>query len=39
MVRTLTIAASAALLIFTSATFAQRTGGTAEEAKAMLMKA
>ena len=40
MVRTLAIAAtSAALLMFSPAAFAQQTGGTAEEAKAMLVKA
>jgi hypothetical protein len=40
MVRTFTVAAaSAALLMFSTATFAQQAGGTAKEAKAMLMKA
>jgi hypothetical protein len=40
MIRTLTIAAvSAAVLMFSPAAFAQQTGGTADEAKAMLMKA
>ena len=40
MFRTLTIAvASAAVLMFSPAAFAQQTGGTADEAKAMLMKA
>ena len=40
MVRTFTVAAaSAALLMFSTATFAQQAGGTAEEAKAMLVKA
>jgi len=40
MFRTLTIAAaSAAVLMFAPAAFAQQTGGTADEAKAMLMKA
>jgi hypothetical protein len=40
MFRTLTIAvASAAVLMFPAAAFAQQTGGTADEAKAMLMKA
>ena len=40
MVRTVTIAAvSAAVLMFSLAAFAQQTGGTADEAKAMLMKA
>jgi signal transduction histidine kinase len=40
MFRTLTIAvASAAVLIFSPPAFAQQTGGTADEAKAMLMKA
>jgi hypothetical protein len=39
-IRTLTIAAvSAAVLMFSPAAFAQQTGGTADEAKAMLMKA
>jgi Single Cache domain 2 len=40
MFRTLTIVvASAAVLMFSPAAFAQQTGGTADEAKAMLMKA
>jgi hypothetical protein len=40
MFRTLTIAAvSAASLLLSPAAFAQQTGGTADEAKAMLMKA
>jgi predicted membrane protein len=40
MLRTLMIAAaSAAVLMFSPAAFAQQTGGTADEAKAMLMKA
>ena len=40
MIRTFTIAAvSAAVLMLSSAAFAQQTGGTADEAKAMLMKA
>ena len=40
MFRTLTIAAaSAAVLMFAPAALAQQTGGTADEAKAMLMKA
>jgi hypothetical protein len=40
MFRTLTIAvASAAVLMLSPAAFAQQTGGTANEAKAMLMKA
>jgi hypothetical protein len=40
MFRTLTIAvASAAVLLISTAAFAQQTGGTADEAKAMLMKA
>ena len=40
MLRTLTIAAvSAAVLLLSPAAFAQQTGGTADEAKAMLMKA
>jgi hypothetical protein len=39
MVRTLAIAATSALLMFSPAAFAQGTGGTAEEAKAMLAKA
>jgi Single Cache domain 2 len=40
MIRTLMIAAaSAAVLMFSPAAFAQQTGGTADEAKAMLMKA
>ena len=40
MFRTLTIAvASATVLMFSPAAFAQQTGGTANEAKAMLMKA
>jgi hypothetical protein len=40
MFRTLTIAvASAAVLLLSPAAFAQQTGGTANEAKAMLMKA
>ncbi|MGC2788234.1 MAG: cache domain-containing protein [Roseiarcus sp.] len=40
MFRTLTIAvASAAVLMLSPAAFAQQTGGTADEAKAMLMKA
>jgi hypothetical protein len=40
MLRTLMIAAaSAAVLMFSPAAFAQQTGGTAAEAKAMLMKA
>jgi hypothetical protein len=40
MIRTLTIAAvSATVLMFSPAAFAQQTGGTADEAKAMLMKA
>jgi hypothetical protein len=40
MIRALAIAAaSAAVLMFSSAAFAQQTGGTANEAKAMLMKA
>jgi hypothetical protein len=40
MFRTLTIAAvSAAVIMFSPAAFAQKTGGTADEAKAMLMKA
>jgi Single Cache domain 2 len=40
MFRTLTIAAvSAAVLLLSPAAFAQQTGGTADEAKAMLMKA
>jgi hypothetical protein len=40
MIRTLTIAAvSAAVLMFSPVAFAQQTGGTADEAKAMLMKA
>ena len=39
MFRTLTIVvASAAVLMFSAAAFAQQTGGTADEAKAMLMK-
>ena len=39
-IRTLTIAAvSATVLMFSPAAFAQQTGGTADEAKAMLMKA
>jgi len=40
MFRTVTIAAvSVALLLVSPAAFAQQTGGTADEAKAMLMKA
>jgi hypothetical protein len=40
MVRGFAIAAaSAAVLMFSPAAFAQQTGGTADEAKAMLMKA
>ena len=40
MIRTLMIAAaSAAVLAFSPTTFAQQAGGTADEAKAMLMKA
>jgi Single Cache domain 2 len=40
MIRTFVIAAiSAAALAFSTAAFAQQTGGTADEAKAMLMKA
>ena len=40
MFRTLTIAAaSAAVLMLSPTAFAQQTGGTADEAKAMLMKA
>ena len=40
MLRTSMIAAvSAAVLMFSSTAFAQQTGGTAAEAKAMLMKA
>ena len=40
MLRTCIIAAvSAAVLMFSSTVFAQQTGGTAEEAKAMLVKA
>ena len=40
MICTLMIsAASAAVLMFSPAAFAQQTGGTADEAKAMLMKA
>jgi hypothetical protein len=40
MFRVLTIAAvSAAVLLASPAAFAQQTGGTADEAKAMLMKA
>ena len=40
MFRTLTIAAaSAAVLALSPIAFAQQTGGTADEAKAMLMKA
>jgi hypothetical protein len=40
MIRTLMIAAaSAAVLMFSPAAFAQQAGGTADEAKAMLMKA
>jgi hypothetical protein len=40
MIRTLMIAAaSVAVLMFSPAAFAQQTGGTADEAKAMLMKA
>ena len=40
MFRTLTIAAvSAAVLLLPPAAFAQQTGGTADQAKAMLMKA
>jgi hypothetical protein len=40
MIRTLTIAAvSAAALLLSPAAFAQQSGGTAAEAKAMLMKA
>src|ERR1700678_1941341 len=40
MLRTSMIAAvSAAVLMFSSTAFAQQTGGTAEEAKAMLVKA
>jgi hypothetical protein len=40
MFRTLTIAVtSAAVLVFSPPAFAQQTGGTADEAKAMLMKA
>lgn len=40
MIRTLMIAAaSAAVIALSPAAFAQQTGGTAEEAKAMLMKA
>jgi hypothetical protein len=40
MIRTLTIAAaSAAVLALSPTAFAQQTGGTADEAKAMLMKA
>ena len=40
MLRTSTIAAvSAAALLFSPTAFAQQTGGTAEEAKAMLVKA
>ena len=40
MLRTLMIAAaSAAVLMFSPGAFAQQTGGTADEAKAMLMKA
>ena len=40
MFRTLTIAAAlAAVLAFSPTAFAQKTGGTADEAKAMLMKA
>jgi hypothetical protein len=40
MLRTLMIAvASAVVLMFSPAAFAQQTGGTADEAKAMLMKA
>ena len=40
MIRTLTIAAvSATVLMFSPAAFAQQTGGTADEAKAMLFKA
>ena len=40
MFRTLTIAAvSAAVIMFSPAAFAQKTGGTADEAKPMLMKA
>jgi hypothetical protein len=40
MIRTLTIAvASATVLLLSPAAFAQQTGGTADEAKAMLMKA
>jgi hypothetical protein len=40
MIRTFAIAAvSTAFLMFSPAVFAQQTGGTADEAKAMLMKA
>jgi hypothetical protein len=40
VIRTLMLAAmSAAVLLVSSAAFAQQTGGTADEAKAMLMKA
>jgi Single Cache domain 2 len=40
MIRTLTIAAvSAAVIMFSHTAFAQKTGGTADEAKVMLMKA
>ena len=39
MVRMFTIAGSAALVMFSSAAFSQQTGGTAEEAKTMLLKA
>ena len=40
MFRTFTIAvASAAVLLLSPTAFAQQTGGTADEAKAMLMKA
>ena len=40
MVRKFVIAAaSAAIIALSSAAFAQQTGGTADEAKAMLMKA
>ena len=40
MLRTSMIAAvSAAVLVFSPTAFAQQTGGTADEAKAMLMKA
>jgi hypothetical protein len=39
MIRTFVIAAISAALALSTAAFAQQTGGTADEAKAMLMKA